>query len=173
MAACGVAIGFGVLLALEKKAKKFGDDVPFYHWLGKLSLTVMVGVIPATGLLFVLQWLLPFGLSDRLVWQQGLFYNAWLATLAWSFYRLNSYTAAREFLTLGGVLYVCTPVLHYVRIGFGPFELIRGNMLGIVSVDVGLLLFGGLLLLVAYKLPKSRTEAKLFWTGKRKKVKHA
>jgi hypothetical protein len=173
MAACGVAVGFGVLLALEKKAKKFGDDVPFYHWLGKLSLTVMVGVIPATGVLFVLQWLLPFELSDRLVWQQGLFYNAWLATLAWSFFRLNSYAAAREFMALGGVLYVCAPVLHFIKTGFGPFDLVRGNMPGIVSVDLGLLLFGGLLLMLAYRLPKSRTEARLLWNEKQKKVKHA
>jgi hypothetical protein len=28
-----------------------------------------------------LQWLLPFDLADRLVWQQGVFFNLWLASL--------------------------------------------------------------------------------------------
>nr|MCG3717239.1 PepSY domain-containing protein [Aliarcobacter butzleri] len=48
MALCGVAIGFGVMLWLEKKAKKFQGKITFYHWMGKLSLATMVGVVPAT-----------------------------------------------------------------------------------------------------------------------------
>ncbi|RBQ30721.1 ABC transporter permease, partial [Arcobacter sp. FW59] len=43
-----LAIGFGNLLYLEKKARKFGDNIPVYQGFGKLSLAVMIGVIPAT-----------------------------------------------------------------------------------------------------------------------------
>ncbi|MFX4243499.1 PepSY domain-containing protein, partial [Aliarcobacter butzleri] len=71
------ALGFGVLLYLEKKARKFGDNIPIYQGFGKLSLAVMIGVMPATGLLFVLQWLLPFDMENRVLIQKGLFAVAW------------------------------------------------------------------------------------------------
>ena len=157
MLACCLAIGFGVMLWLEKKARGFKEVIPVYHWLGKLSLAVMLGAIPATGLLFNLQWLMPFTLQDRLVWQQGLFFDAWLATLAWSFYRLESRRAAREFLLTGGVLFLLAPILHTIRIGSGPLSLIRQQMWTILSVDVGLAFLGVLLLLVS-RFAAERTE---------------
>jgi hypothetical protein len=69
------------MLWFEKKASPFEGKAPFYHWMAKRSLSVMIGVVPATGALFNLQWLLPFDLADRLVWQQGVFFNLWLASL--------------------------------------------------------------------------------------------
>lgn len=173
MLACCFAIGFGVMLCLEKKARKFVDGIPFYHWLGRLSLAVMIGVIPATGLLFNLQWLLPFDLKHRLIWQQGLFFDAWLAALAWSFYRINSYRAAKEFLALGGVLFLSAPLLHIVKSGFGPLLAIQNNMPIILSVDLGLALLGILFLLASHRLPKDRDESKIFWTRKQKRLINA
>lgn len=164
MAACCLAIGFGVMIWLEKRARKFGDSVPFYHWMGKFSLTVMIGVIPATGLLFVLQWLLPFELENRLSWQQGAFFNFWLATLTWSFYRINSYKASKEFLALGSLFFLCAPIFHFIQSGFSPRALIQNGMLNILSVDAGLALFGLLLLISVFKLPANRKEAKQFWS---------
>jgi len=43
------------MLWLDKKAKPFHGKAPFYHWMAKLSLSVMIGVIPATGVIFNLQ----------------------------------------------------------------------------------------------------------------------
>ena len=157
MLACCLAVGFGVMLWLEKKARGFRGMIPVYHWLGKLSLAVMLGAFPATGLLFNLQWLLPFSLPDRLVWQQGLFFDAWLATLAWSFYRLESRRAARDFLLTGGLLFLTAPILHSLRIGGGPFSLVRQQMWTILSVDVGLA-FLGVLLLLASRFAAERPE---------------
>lgn len=172
MVACCFGLGFGVMIWLEKKARKFGK-VPIYHWMGKFSLAVMIGVIPATGLLFVLQWLLPFELRDRLIWQQGAFFNLWLAALTWSFYRINSYQAAKEFLALGGLFYLFAPLLHFIRSGFGPLELITQGLWNILSVDFGLALFGVLFILSAYKLPADRDKAKVFWTKNQKRLKQS
>jgi len=172
MIASCFGIGFGVMLWLEKKARKVGDKIPFYHWMGKLSLAIMVGVIPATGLLFNFQWLLPFNMENRVFIQQAIFFDFWLATLAWSFYRINSYKASKEFLALGGILFILSPIIHFISSGFSPIALISGGMLDILSVDIVLFVFGGLLLISAYKLPKDRNEAKLFWNKNQRRFKN-
>ncbi|QKF60001.1 PepSY-associated TM helix domain-containing protein [Aliarcobacter lanthieri] len=160
------ALGFGVLLYLEKKSRKFGDNIPIYQGFGKLSLAVMIGVIPATGLLFVLQWLLPFDMENRVLIQKGLFAVAWVATLTWSFYRLNSYKAAKEFLYLGGILFILSPIIHFINSGFSPIRLWNEEVYTVLSVDIGLFIFGLILLVVAYKLPVNREKIQEFWTSR-------
>ncbi|WP_418186431.1 PepSY-associated TM helix domain-containing protein [Aliarcobacter lanthieri] len=159
-----IAIGFGNMLYFEKKARKFGDNIPIYQGFGKLSLAVMVGVILATGLLFVLQWLLPFDMENRVLIQKGLFAVAWIATLTWSFYRLNSYKAAKEFLYLGGILFILSPIIHFINSGFSPIRLWNEEVYTVLSVDIGLFIFGLILLVVAYKLPVDRQRIQEFWT---------
>lgn len=171
LASC-CAIGFGVMLYLEKKAKKFEGKIPFYHWMGKLSLAVIIGVIPATALLFNLQWLLPFDMNNRVFIQQSIFFNSWLATLTWSFYRLNSYVAAKEFCAIAGILFLTAPIIHFIQSGFTPIHLINKGMIHILNVDIALALAGVLLLLVAYKLPRKREQAKLFWNKQQKRIPH-
>jgi hypothetical protein len=158
------AIGFAVLLYLEKKARKFPNGIPVYQGFGKLSLAVMIGVIPATGLLFFLQWLLPFDMENRVIIQKELFATLWIATFTWSFYRLNSYQTAKEFLYLGGILFVLSPIIHFVNSGFYPSKLLEEKMYSILGVDVGLFLFGFILLIIAKKLPIDRERIQKFWT---------
>jgi len=163
MVASALAIGFGVMLWLEKQAKKFDERIPFYHWMAKFSLSIMVGAIPATGVLFVLQWLLPFDLADRLLWQKGLFYNAWLATLFWAFYRFNTYQAAKEFLALGGALFIGSVLLHWFTLGFFPLSAILG-------VDLWLLVLGIVLLWGSRKLPCQPEAVASFWIKKEERA---
>ena len=170
MLASTFAVGFAVSLYLEKKAKKFDGKIPFYHWMGKLSLAVIIGVIPATGLIFNLQWLLPFDMQDRVFWQQAIFFNFWLATLTWSFYRIESFKAAKEFLILGAVLFMFAPIVHFINSGFTPISLFVGQMKGILNVDISLFIFGLILLFVGLKLPKTREESKLIWNKKEERI---
>lgn len=164
MTVSAFGLGFGVLLWLEKKAKKFPKNIPFYHWMGKLSLSVMIGVLPATALFFVMQWILPFDLKDRFIWQQGIFFVSWLATLTWSFYRINSYQAAKEFLKIAGFLFILAPLLHYFNSAFTPIELWEKGLIQIISVDISLFIFGLLLLLAGYKLPYEPATIQKFWS---------
>ena len=157
-------IGFAVLLYLEKKARKFPNGIPVYQGFGKLSLAVMIGVIPATGLLFFLQWLLPFDMENRVIIQKGLFATLWIATFTWSFYRLNSYQTVKEFLYLGGILFLLSQIIHFGNIGFYPSKLLEEKMYSILGVDIGLFLFGLILLIVAKKLPVDREKIQRFWT---------
>ena len=127
----------------------------------------MIGVIPATGLLFFLQWLLPFDMENRVLIQKGLFAVLWIGTLTWAFYRFDSYKTAKEFLYLGGILFILSPIVHFINSGFSPIRLINEQMYVILSVDIGLFIFGVILLFVAKKLPTQREKIQAFWTKER------
>jgi len=160
------AIGFGMLLWLERKAKIFDGKVVFYHWLGRFSLAIMLGVIPSTAILFITQWLLPFDLANKITIQQIIFYNSWLGTLVWSLYRLNSYKAAKEFLFSGGILFILASIIHQIVSGFSLFSLYESKMFDILSVDLSLIILGSILIIISIKLPKNRESAKFFWNKK-------
>lgn len=166
MIASTFALGFGVLLYLEKKARKFPKKIPVYNWMGKLSLSVMIGVIPATGVLFVLQWLLPYSIEQRFLLQKGIFFLVWLATLMWSFYRLESYKASKEFLALGSILFLIAPLIHFYKSGYSPIKLFQNEMTEILSVDIGLFIFGIVLFLISKKLPSNRNQVQRFWKNR-------
>ena len=164
MSVSAFGLGFGVLLWIEKQAKKLPQHIPFYHWMAKLSLSVMIGVLPATGLLFAMQWTLPFDLKDRFIWQEGIFFVSWLATFTWSLYRINSYQVAKEFLKIAGILFVLSPFFHYLNSDFSALSLWEKGLVEIVSVDIALLIFGLVLLLVGYKLPQENKKINEFWS---------
>ncbi|RXK13223.1 ABC transporter permease [Halarcobacter mediterraneus] len=168
MTICAFALGLGVLLWLEKKARKFPLNIPVYNGYSKFCLSGMIGIIPATGLLFFLQWLLPFDMENRFLIQKGLFAIFWIGTLTWAFYRINSYQAAKEFLYIGALFFVLSPFIHFYNSGFNPYELYTQNMTTILSVDIGLFIFGALLYFVAKKLPSQRKTVQEFWANKLK-----
>ncbi|WP_044350360.1 PepSY-associated TM helix domain-containing protein [Dethiosulfatarculus sandiegensis] len=166
MLGCCTGIALGVMLWLEKKKKYFGKNIPFYHWVSKLSLAFMIGVIPATGILLNLQWLLPFDMKDRLIWQQGLFFDFWIAAFAWSFYRIHSKIAAMELLTLGGFLYFIVPVIYCIQNRSTPMEMIHNDMLTIFIVNLAFATLGVIFLRVAYVLSKTISQTKTLTFGR-------
>ncbi|RXJ94406.1 ABC transporter permease [Malaciobacter molluscorum] len=166
MAICAISIGFAVMLFLEKKAKKFENNTIFYHWYGKFCLASMIGVIPSTALIFLLQWLLPFDLENRLIIQKGLFFITWISTFTYAFYELNSYKSAKNFLYLASMLFLLTPLVHFISSGYWPSDLINKNMHIILSVDISIFLIAIFLFILAIKLPKNRDEAKKFFNVK-------
>jgi hypothetical protein len=161
MITCAFAISFAILLFLSKKSKKFNKDVPFYHWFEKLSISVIIGIIPATGFIFLLQWILPFDMQDRLLWQKGLFLIFWLSTLTWSFYRISSHKAVKELILVGSLLFITTPFIHFYSTNFSPFDLYEKNMNIILNVNIALFLLGVVLLYIFFKIPKKTQKVKL------------
>ena len=114
----------------------------------------------------MLQWLLPFDLVDRVLWQQGIFYNIWLFTLFWAFYRINSYQASKELLFSAALLFISAPIIHFISSDFSPLRLIDEKVFNILAVDIGLFILGLTILYISRKLPKNRDEAKIFWVKK-------
>ncbi len=161
-----LAIGFGNMLYLEKRARRFRIDIPVYQGFGKLSLAVMLGVIPATALLFVLQWLLPFDLENKTLITKGVFATFWCFIFTYSFYRLNSYQTAKEFLFLSGILFILSSIIHSLKSNFSLIQLWNKELYTIFAVDVGLIIIGSILIFIAYKLPINREKIQEFWTAR-------
>ena len=161
-----LAIGFGNMLYLEKRARRFPIDIPVYQGFGKLSLAVMLGVIPATALLFVLQWLLPFDLENKTLITKGVFATFWCFIFAYSFYKLNSYQVAKEFLFLGGILFILSSIIHSLKSNFSLIQLWNKELYTIFAVDVGLIIVGSILMFISYKLPINREKIQEFWIAR-------
>ncbi|WP_418187095.1 PepSY-associated TM helix domain-containing protein [Aliarcobacter lanthieri] len=161
-----LAIGFGNMLYLEKRARKFPQYIQPYQGFGKLSLAVMIGVIPSTAFLFVLQWLLPFGMENKILIQKGLFACFWSLTFTYSFYKLNSYQTAKDFLYLAGGLFILSSIIHFVNSGYSPIRLLNEELYTIFAVDVALIIFGLVLIYIAKKLPINREDIMKFWTAR-------
>lgn len=155
-----LATVFGIWLYLEKKAKSYDAKIPFYSWLSRLSMTVIIGVLPATALIFLLQWLLPFDMEERLIWQRGGFFLMWLFTGVIAFARLESYRASKDILYLAGVLFFLSPLIHWYISSWSPIALANSGLMNILGVDIALLILSFTCFIFALKLPKNRKEAK-------------
>lgn len=147
MTICGLGVIFSILLYIKRKTKML-ESFHYYHWFSRFALAVILGVIPAVASLFLTQWLLPFELNYRLTWQQGIFFDIWLISLAYSFYELNSLKIIRAFLGFGGVLFILSVLFHWLKMGLSV-ELVR-----VFSVDMALLLMGALCIFANFKLKR-------------------
>jgi len=161
----GFTIGtaFGIWLYLEKCVKNYDNKIPFYHWFSRLSMTIMLGALPATAIAFCLQWLFPFDMEERILFQKGIFFLTWLSMGLIAFARFDSNKAAKNILYIGSVLFLLAPIIHWLNSGYGPIKLASLNMYPILGVDIGLLFLAVLCFVGAFILPKSRTENKKIW----------
>ena len=105
-------------------------------------------------------------MENKSLIQQGLFATFWVGTFTYSFYKFDSYKTAKEFLYLGGILFILSPIIHFINSGFSPIQLWNENMFNILSVDIGLFIFGVILLFVGIKLPQDRVKVQEFWAKK-------
>ena len=149
---------FGIWLFLEKKSKTTNPKLPFYSCFQRVCLSVIVGILPATAMLFLMQWLLAFDLSYRVTLQEGSFFITWLISAVIAFARLNSYKATKEILYLASILFLLAVLVHYLNAPVGFFSLLNSGLFNIIGVDIALLLFAFFCFLIAYKLPNNAKE---------------
>ena len=53
------------MIWLEKKAKKFKKDTQYFNFVSKFSMSLFIGIIPATSFLLFLFWFLPIYLNEK------------------------------------------------------------------------------------------------------------
>lgn len=114
----------------------------------------------------MLQWALPLDMENKFLITKGLFATFWCFTFTYSFYRLNSYQTAKEFLYLGGVLFISSSIIHSINSGFSLIRLWNEEIYTIFAIDLGLIFLGLILILIAYKLPTNREKIQEFWTAR-------
>lgn len=139
---CAAGIIFSTLLYLKKSEIKTKN----YYFLSKFSIFAATGCFLSTACLFFSQWLLPFGLEYRQIWQQGIFYNVNLAVLAYCFYENNAKKILKNTLFLSGILFILSVVVRLVKFG------LNFSIPSIFYVDLALVFLGFLLIIFSKKV---------------------
>ena len=76
-------LAFGYLIWAQKKINK---NTRYTNFLNRSALSIIVGTIPASALLFLLHWIIPFEYINRDILIKGLFYIYFLGLFIYSFY---------------------------------------------------------------------------------------
>ncbi|AFL68896.1 PepSY-associated TM helix domain-containing protein [Sulfurospirillum barnesii] len=139
-------------------------------WFGdicnRVSLAVLIGIVPSSALVVCLHWLLPMELFDKEVWVRGAFYAFWSF---WLFYSVFERSVVRSmalmlrssaWLLIGGVLF------HGLKSGFFIWESFSQKAWVLFAMDVLFLFSAGILVYVAKWVEKKE----LFYRYERKGV---
>ena len=133
---------FGFLIYSEKKTlTKKREDKNYYSILNKLSLSVMIGVIPSTALVMFLYWYFPMNMFERTTWLTGCFYALWAGTLLYAVYEENTLKVINHYLLLGAILLLLAVAFHGYQTTFYPWVSLSKGMYDIFFVDIVILLF--------------------------------
>ena len=146
-----LGVGAAVLAWIWKRPGRQKQGWQYFIW-SRIFITIFVGVIPATAVLFLSHWLLPQGCEDRMVWLKGIFYLAWQSTLIWEIVQENNRRSVGGLLIVAGVCLCAAPIAHGFATGFFIWTSLRARLLTIAGVDMGLVFAGGLCLWCGLKL---------------------
>jgi len=149
----GTSLIFGLLIWLEKKALKYKEDKNYFSFLSRFSLALTVGIIPTTGFIIFLYWLIPFYTIDKQTWVIGGFYSFWCFTLFLSIYKDTIIESIKIFMKMNAILLLLAVILHGLRTKYFIWDSFQSGIYEIFFIDIALLLFAILSLLIAKKLP--------------------
>ena len=144
---------FGLMIWLEKKAKKFKKDTQYFNFVSKFSMSLFIGIIPATSFLLFLFWVLPIYLSEKNSWIIGGFFSFWSFTLFYSIYKQNNIETIKFFMKLNSIFLLLTVIFHGIRTNYFIWDSFIKEMNQIFWIDFSLLLFAGISFLISKKMP--------------------
>ncbi len=139
---------FGYLIYSEKKEKK--EDKNYYSILNKLSLSVMIGVIPATATILFLYWYFPFNMFERDLWLSGIFYISWATSLLYIVYKDNTLKVINHMFFISSILLVLAVISHGYVTNYYPWISLKEKIYDVFFTDVTLLTFA-LIFYIFYK----------------------
>ena len=167
LACFGAALAFclvsGYLLWAEKKLHQKG-------WLGDLSnrvsIAVLIGIIPSSALVPFLQWILAFDLFDKEIWVRGSFYAFWSFWLFYCVFERSIVTIIARMLKTSAWLLVLAVTFHGLKSGFFIWQSFALGAWTLFSMDALFLVSALVLFLLAKKVER----AELFYRYERKGV---
>lgn len=153
----------GYLLWAEKKLHQTG------FWgdlLNRVSIAVLIGIIPSSAIVLFLQWFLAMELFDKEMWIRGSFYAFWSFWLFYSVFERSIVTIICRMLRSAGWLLVVAVLLHELKSGFFIWNSFMQGIWTLFYMDV-MLLLGAILL---FFLAKKVEYKELFYRYERKGV---
>ena len=160
LACFGVALAFclatGYLLWAEKNLHQKG-------WLGDLtnrvSIAVLIGILPSSALVLWLQWLLAFDLFDKEVWIRGAFYAFWSFWLFYTVFERSLVTIIGRMLKATAWLLVLAVLFHGLKSGFFFWNSFEKGAWTLFGMDVMFLISA----LLCFVLAKAVEKKELFY----------
>lgn len=149
---CAVSLAFGLLIWLDKKESENKNNPLYFNFTSKLALCVIVGVIPASSLLFLLHWLVPFDLGNRNTILTGSFYAFWSMTLFYSVYKTKAKEVIKHFLYTSSVFIFLAVLFHGIKTNIYIWDSFKMNLPVIFWVDFSFLVFAFICIYIAFKI---------------------
>lgn len=158
-----VCLASGYLLWAEKKLHQKG-------WLGDLtnrvSIAVVIGILPSSALVPFLQWILAFDLFDKEIWIRGAFWSFWAFWLFYTVYERSIVTIIRRMLQSAAWLLLLAVLFHGLKSGFFIWQSFAQNAWTLFYMDAVMLASALLLGVFAIVIEKKE----LFYRYERKGV---
>jgi len=153
----------GYLLWAEKNLHRKG-------WLGditnRISIAVLIGIIPSSAIIPLLHWAVPFDIFDKEIWLRGIFYAFWSFWLFYSVFERSIVTIIRLMLRSTVWFLVLAVLFHGLKSGFFIWQSFSQEMWTLFYMDVLFLLCA----IVLYGLSKIVEQKALFYRYERKGV---
>ncbi|MGP2657525.1 PepSY-associated TM helix domain-containing protein [Malaciobacter sp. WC5094] len=144
-------LAFGFLIYSEKKQLKAKrENKNYYSILNKLSLSVIIGVIPSTCLILFLYWYFPFDMFERNLWLSGSFYSLWAASLFYIALKNNTLKVINQMLLLSSIFLVLAVAFHGFKTKYYPWISFNEKIYDVFFTDIVLLVFA-LIFYIFYK----------------------
>lgn len=137
-----------------EKSIKHRHEPHYFSVMNRLSIAVMIGVIPASAFVVFLHWLLPFDVYDREIWIKGCFYALWSFTCFYSIYEENITKVIKRLLMASSVLFILAVLLHGLKMNLYPWQSFQEELWVIFGVDMLFTLLALLLFIAAKTVDK-------------------
>ncbi len=131
-------------------------SVASYRRISRFTVGACCGVVLATVTLFHLQLFVLPQVATTQTWLMGTFFGSWALAIVWSMLRTNDYQTTRELLGLTGAAAALVPIANGFVTGNHLLNVFSGGHWVVAGVDLGLLLLGAALVVIALKLPSQR-----------------
>ncbi|MEM8559549.1 MAG: PepSY-associated TM helix domain-containing protein [Bacteroidota bacterium] len=152
LATAAVILTGNILWVLVRRPKDPRATPRLHRVLGRLTVGTGCGLVAAVPVLFLTTAALPIDLPALKAWEHVALFATWAVLAVAAFFGPSAVWAARWQLALGGVLSLLVPVASGVLGGIWPWTAAANGWWGILTIDVGFLLMGPMLLWTAARL---------------------
>jgi len=158
-----ISLASGYLLWAEKKLHQQGilGDL-----INRVSIAILIGIIPSSALVPFLHWVLPFELFDKEIWIRGAFYAFWSFWLFFTVFERSLVTIIHFMLLSAAWLLMLAVLFHGLKSGFFIWHSFNQEAWTLFSIDAAFILSSTVLFTMAKWVEKKE----LFYRYERKGV---
>lgn len=146
-----ISLALGFLIWSQKIASNYKENINYYNFLSRFSISIMFGIIPATALTLLLYWAIPIELFQRVIWIKGIFYCFWAFTLLLSVYYDDVVDLLKGLSFLTSIFLFATVIAHIMSAKtFIALLVAKKTMHTVIYVDLVLFILA-ILFFIFYK----------------------